>query len=264
MEVKCGLCAIAKNEGPYIVEWVNYHLGLGFDHVTVYDNDSTDGGCSALSAYQNVTVVDWPNVAGQNAQNTAYEDYFVRYAPAFDWVMHLDIDEFLNLKDSSDIGSFLTGYPDAAGVAVNWRMFGSSGRKQYEAGSVLRRFTRASPSSFPPNAHVKTAYRPRAVERPYQHSPVFKSGAVLVDTQHRVLPEYANVYNHDIDLEKAQINHYFTKSYEEFLVKRARGKADVAHEDDPNKYRQSSEFESYDINDEEDTTILRFLDLRRG
>ena len=257
MNGKYGLCAIAKNEGPYIVEWIDFHLRIGFDHVTVYDNDSTDEGLSALRSYRNTTVIDWPSVVGRNNQNAAYEDYFHKYAPHFEWVMHLDVDEFLNLKKFSTLKSFLDEFDDVDGVAVNWRMFGSSGLKKYEPGSVLSRFERASLSSFPPNAHVKTIYRPKSIERPYQHSPVFKNNAVLVDTQHRVLPEHANVYNHDIDLQNAQINHYFTKSYEEFLIKRARGKADVPDEEDPNKYRELVEFDYYDRNEEEDTTILR-------
>lgn len=32
------VCAIAKDENRYVLEWTAYHLALGFDHVFHYDN----------------------------------------------------------------------------------------------------------------------------------------------------------------------------------------------------------------------------------
>ena len=32
-----------KNEGPFILEWVAYHIAIGFDHFLVYTNDCEDG-----------------------------------------------------------------------------------------------------------------------------------------------------------------------------------------------------------------------------
>ena len=43
-----------------------------------------------------------------------------------------------------------------------------------------------------------------------------------------------------------RINHYAVKSYEEFLAKRARGRARI------NKLRDMNYFESYDLNDIEE------------
>lgn len=34
------VCAIAKNEGPYFKEWVEWHLSQGVDKFYVYDNES--------------------------------------------------------------------------------------------------------------------------------------------------------------------------------------------------------------------------------
>ncbi len=42
------ICAIFKNEGPYILEWVAYHRAVGFDHFVLYDNASTDGGSDVV------------------------------------------------------------------------------------------------------------------------------------------------------------------------------------------------------------------------
>ena len=32
------IVAIARMENPYVNEWIQYHIGLGFDHVYIYDN----------------------------------------------------------------------------------------------------------------------------------------------------------------------------------------------------------------------------------
>lgn len=43
------VCAIAKNEGMYIDEWIAYNIKLGFDNIYVYDN-SDDNDLADLPA----------------------------------------------------------------------------------------------------------------------------------------------------------------------------------------------------------------------
>ena len=45
-----GMVAIAKNEGPYIREWIEYHKLVGFTIFYIYDNDSTDNTKAAAAA----------------------------------------------------------------------------------------------------------------------------------------------------------------------------------------------------------------------
>ena len=47
-ELRVAICAIAKNEGPYLREWVAYHHLLGFDPIIVYDHESDDESPGAL------------------------------------------------------------------------------------------------------------------------------------------------------------------------------------------------------------------------
>jgi hypothetical protein len=34
------ICAIALHEEPYIDEWIQYHIALGFSHIYLYDNSN--------------------------------------------------------------------------------------------------------------------------------------------------------------------------------------------------------------------------------
>ena len=57
------VCAIAKNEGPYFKEWVEWHLSQGVDKFYVYDNESTDGTKQILEPYIKQGIgeyIDWP------------------------------------------------------------------------------------------------------------------------------------------------------------------------------------------------------------
>ena len=44
------ICAIVKDEGRYIREWLAYHNAIGFEHFYIYDNESTDDTRQALEA----------------------------------------------------------------------------------------------------------------------------------------------------------------------------------------------------------------------
>ena len=40
MHYKVIISAQVKDETPYLDEWVNYHLGIGIEHIVMYDNMS--------------------------------------------------------------------------------------------------------------------------------------------------------------------------------------------------------------------------------
>jgi hypothetical protein len=44
------IIATAKDEAPFLVEWLAHHLALGFDKILVATNDCTDGTDALLDA----------------------------------------------------------------------------------------------------------------------------------------------------------------------------------------------------------------------
>lgn len=36
------ICAVIKNEGPYLEEWIEFHRIQGVEHFYLYDNGSAD------------------------------------------------------------------------------------------------------------------------------------------------------------------------------------------------------------------------------
>jgi hypothetical protein len=258
MKKRVALCAIAKNEGPYLREWIAFHLAIGFDRIFIFDNESTDGSPEIYSSINDdrFEVRNWPTQSGKAPQAPAYNKFLEQDGRLFDWVMFLDLDEFLNLKRHNSISDFLDDYESYSAIIINWRIFGSSGLINNNGEFVIDRFQQASSLNFSANNHVKTIFRPRSIKEAHIHIPFLKSHTSLINTSKvRFLREGP----HETVVDVAQINHYFTKSYEEFREKRQRGRADV-DVGEGEKYRTEHHFHAHDKNDEIDTSIHRFKD----
>lgn len=252
-EADVTLLAIAKNERPYVEEWIAHHHALGFRRIVIYDNDSSDGTGADLRDNPRLTglveVVPWPSSAygpDEAPQYTAYADAMGRLGRR-GWIAVLDLDEFLVLRHDRTVQQFLARYADLPAIGLCWRIFGSSGRDRYEPGPVTRRFRFCGPSLL-----AKSISRLDRVERISVHAPILREGAVC-DEVRRPLPDGSRLiqpsYRH------AQVNHYFSKSWAEWLRKRQRGRADFPAS--PSATRPDGDFVRHDRTAAVDETIAR-------
>lgn len=255
---RCVLCAIAKNEAPYVLEWVAFHLAVGFDEIVIYDNDSTDdlAGLFRQTRWP-VRIVPWPTQAGRSPQGAAYDHFVESRRRTGDWVAFLDLDEFLNLKTHGSIRAFLLDYKGFDAIGFNWRMFGSAFQAKASDGLVIDRFQRAARLDYDINRHIKTIARCSQIVEAGVHSPALRPGARFVSPDRTPRTGGCNAWQTHLDHSIAQINHYFTKTAEEFERKRSRGRADLPPES-PDRIRSEDEFRAYDRNEDVDTSILRW------
>jgi hypothetical protein len=254
------LCAIMKNEGVYILEWLAFHRVIGFDEIFIYNNESTDttaGLLAPLQAAGLVKVIPWPSVAGIAPQRAAYADVLSR--TKCEWVCFIDADEFINLKCDDSIHAFLQRFPAAvSAIAMNWRLFGSSGRVAYEADLVTKRFNRSSRQSVHVNKHCKTIARVEDIGEIHIHRCFLKSG-LYVDESGEAIEIQRLGFTPGVRTNLVQINHYVLKSKEEFTWKQKRGNANRSSEEADKYLRLTREFfTAHDLNDEEDLSIHRF------
>ncbi|KAK9835115.1 hypothetical protein WJX84_009445, partial [Apatococcus fuscideae] len=94
-------CALMKNEVPYVVEWVEFHRVMGFDHIVVYDDFSADNATLLNELYiqhdrHYLTVEQgiWDEDPRIRRIKSAW-DCYAKYKDQSDWLIHLDIDEFI-------------------------------------------------------------------------------------------------------------------------------------------------------------------------
>ena len=239
------VCAIAKDEGPYFKEWIEWHLRQGVDHFYIYDNESSDGTREILQPYIDSGVVEYKYWPGHRRQLAAYDDCLEHYRLASRWIAFIDLDEFIvPIKDAS-IPAFLKRFEAFAAVEINWLVYGSGGHKTKSPGTMMERFRFHSLPGHRLNRHVKSIVNPREVFTMIGCHEAAKISGSIADSHGQ--PVTKNFREREPQQDVIRINHYAVRSYEEFLEKQARGRASGTQ-----KTVRSEYFEQYDLNDIED------------
>jgi hypothetical protein len=252
------IVACVRDERPYLIEWIAYHSVLGFASIICYDNRSRDRTTSLLRRLHARGLVEHRTIDDHPAPGTqvaAFGDAVARCET--EWLMQLDVDEFVVLHDHDSIHHFLAGLgADVSQVCINWRVFGSSGRSRSGFGPVVRRFQRASPPDFEKNRHVKSIVRAKLVESSHPHSFTVKRGRTVHDdgtdaelTGHALSDKISHA--------RASINHYILKSRREYRAKAARGA--ISPRGEPGRFaKYSKDFWCfYDRNETPNSDALR-------
>jgi len=238
------ICAIAKNEGPYFKEWIDWHQKQGVEKFYIYDNESTDCTKEVLAPYIESGLVEYNYWPGKKQQLATYDDCFERHRLDARWIAVIDLDEFIvPIKDKS-IPDFLHDLEQYSSVEINWLVYGSGGAKKKEPGGVMERFRKHSMPEHKLNTHVKSIVDPRRVCTMVGCHEASRISGRAADSHGNPLKKgfRDRVPQQDV----IKINHYAIKSYEEFLAKRARGRARI------DSLRDMGYFERYDLNDIEE------------
>lgn len=238
------VCAIAKNEGPYFKEWIEWHRKQGVEKFYIYDNESTDCTKEVLAPYIESGLVEYNYWPGQKQQLATYDDCFERHRLDTRWLAVIDLDEYIVPMKDESIPAFLRRMEKFSVVEINWLCYGSGGAKTREPGNIMDRFRKHSHPEHKLNTHVKSIVDPRRVCTMTGCHEAARVSGKAVDSHGVPLTKgfRDRVPQQDI----IRINHYAVKSYEEFLAKRARGRARVTTQ------RDMSYFEAYDLNDIEE------------
>ena len=238
------VCAIFREEAPFLDEWLRFHAGVGFTHFYLYNNFSTDEFREVLRPWQEsgqVTLTEWPQPAGQIS---AYSDCLRRFQKNARWIAFFDIDEFLFSPGNMDLRPILTSFSDWPGIEVWQYFFGSNGHLKRPKGLVCELYTRRAPVSR--RSTVKTIANPRLVYKPSVHQFKYWIGQAR-DPSRQVVHKGTMAKFH-----KLRMNHYWSRSLEDLNTKIARGDASTFT---PRDRGWHLAFER-DLNAEEDCSIL--------
>ncbi|NEP78864.1 MAG: glycosyltransferase family 92 protein [Okeania sp. SIO3B3] len=252
---KLSICAIMKNEGEYLVEWLEFHNLVGVERFYLYNNNSTDNTVDILDIYTDRGKViwhDWPLQVDQ--QSKAYIHCLENYTTETEWIAFIDLDEFLFPTEKDNLQEILEEFVGYPGIGVNWLNFGPSGHEKQPEGLQIENYTRRSKASFPGNKHIKSIVRPEKAIAPLNpHQFSYIDGLLAVTENYQQINGFETEIH---SVEKLRINHYTTRSKEESRKKMMRGTIYN------NKQKQKWSF--YEarhkmFNVEEDLTIQRFL-----
>jgi hypothetical protein len=221
--MKTALCLMTRDQSDYLPEWIGYHEKIGFDEFIIYDNNSK---IPITSDKSNVIVKLWDTEA-PGRQVEAYTDCLNHYKEQYDWLGFIDTDEFIVPNKTNNIKDILVDYEDFGGLGINWYMFGSNGLKERPE-SQLTGFTKRSDTD-------NCKYAIKALT---PHSFEYMEGYYCVDeNMNKINASYTEKHSAN----NIQINHYYTRSEQEFKEKVQRGRGNA-----PMMYR-ISEFRLFDL-----------------
>jgi hypothetical protein len=189
------VCAMFKNEAPYLREWIEYHRLLGADHFYLYNNESTDQFEEVLTPYVKeglVELIRWDSTpqhkiadnkgpAHEPYQTAAYNDCMKNRAlGAAKWVAVLDIDEFIvpvHGARSFQIMLNKMAKENRGSLKLHWRLFGTSNMWELSPNiPMVQHLTKRAKDDFPENKQVKSIHRPEAVDFCFIHHAKLKEG----------------------------------------------------------------------------------------
>ncbi|MFT9191104.1 MAG: glycosyltransferase family 2 protein [Liquorilactobacillus sp.] len=244
---------ILKNEAPYIREWLAYYISIGVEHFYIYDNDSQDDLKKIIASFKD--MVTYIRFSGTARQMDAYNDALNRYGSYSRYMGFLDADEFIYLKgEQLSFVNLLNDYfidPHVGGFVINWQIFGSSFLKKKPQGLLTNNFVYRAQKNFEKNFHIKSVVDPRKVAGFLNdpHGAFYLPGYYAVNEKKQ---EVDGPFSQSVNTDRVQINHYFTKSEEEFIQKKARGRATK------NSQRTMQDFVDHDKNDVFDDSMRAY------
>lgn len=227
-----------KNEGAFLLDWVAHYKALAFDHLVICTNDCTDPTVAMVERLQALGLARhhptqvWPRAGIQRSALKQARRY--PEVSAAGWVLVCDADEFLVVRDGDrTVRALIEGAGTAEVISVAWRSFGPVGQVAYRDLPVTTQFRMAEadpgPAPMVPTFGKSLFRGDLPLQRIGIHAPVpdpalgrgfhrcFAGGLPYRHMDHELalLPDYGH----------AQINHYALRSFESFLVKRDRGRA---------------------------------------
>ena len=241
-DCRLAVCAIAKDEGPYFKEWLDWHISQGVEKFYIYDNESTDCTREVLRPYIESGVVEYCYYPGYRRLIAAYDDCIVRHRFDTRWLAFIDLDEFIVPIADSSIPEFLKRFEDSPAVEINWLIYGSGGAEKKSTDPVMQRFRHHSLPGHRLNRHVKSIVDPRRVFVMTGCHEAARIDGIAADSHGD--PITRNFREREPQQDVIRVNHYAVRSKEEFIEKQNRGRASGTQRTIPMDY-----FYNYDLND---------------
>ena len=144
-KLKVCLCTVGKLENNYIKEFVEHYRKYKVDKIFLYDNnDVNDENFNfVLSYYIRIKYVEILNYRGVlRKQYKIYQHCYKRNYKKYDWLIFIDIDEYINLKNNMNIKTFLykRKFNNCKSIYLNWLLHTDNNLLYYDNRSLFERF----------------------------------------------------------------------------------------------------------------------------
>ena len=270
------IVTMMKDEAPFLLHWIAHHRLIGFDRIVVFTNDCSDGTDAMLERLQ--TMGEVTHHRNKIPEGGKPQPLALRRALKLDevtqsdWLIALDVDEYINVKlGSGHLDDLIASAPEADGFALTWRMMGANGLQDWTDTPVTEAYTRGAPDLFRKGWGLKTLFRPFKGMKLGIHRPTVKgrdkaalaartwvNGSGKPMTQ-RFMEGMWRSSLATLGYAHAEIAHYATQSQEAYLRRAARGNVNAK----PDKY-DATYYGIFNRNETAQTGLLAHADTTRA
>ena len=250
MKYYLSVLAIFKNEGHCINEWIKHYILEGVEHFYLIDNGSTDDYMISLEYTIKVDIIIDPT---NHCQNKHYNKYLRKIKEETEWIMVIDLDEFMySRKGYNTIPEYLKTIDDSIEqIGVPWKMFGSSGYI-FQPSTIIDNFVYRHVFPVDKLSGIKCIVRTRKLTEINLHISSIDDISIYYDISFKEfitgIENYKQVSNESyIEDNGLHLNHYPIQSFEWYKdVKMTRGDAsnpnsnNVRNVDYFNKYENTN------------------------
>jgi len=215
----------------YIEEWCEHYYNIGID--VIYILEDVNGRTERFADMPYITekleagkmIIE--EIKHQN-QYLTYPEFYQKHKNEFSWCCIFDSDEFLFLNKHSNIKEFLNDpvFIDTDVITVNWRWFGDNGNIYKTDGKVVDR--------FPKPAEDQSSIETKVIVKGGLQKTDFMIGHCCIANNNPCRTKFCDgsPYTrmnpfHEVNYEYAALNHYYTKSTEEFIKRKSLGRLDI-------------------------------------
>ena len=206
------LSTYVRDDDDYIDEWIKYHLAIGFEHIVIYDHRS-------IVPVQNIwgDKVSVIRIERESLFKPEYLNELTLKSHPSHWLAMLDVDEFIVMFEEKNINHFMEKYNEFGALGIPWSVYGSSGHADKPDGMVKDNYLWRRPDEPQWIKSIINTQYCTGIKDP--HRGEYTKPAV--NEMFEIIPPPGAIT--DTPRAFIKINHYFTKSYDEWVRKVARG-----------------------------------------
>ena len=231
--IKVCLCSPGKTENKYIREFVRHYKKYNIDKIFIYDNNDINGEKfeDVINDYIKSNYVKIIDFRGKKRailemMNNCYQKNYNYY----DWIIFFEIDEFIYLKNYKNIKNFLaqSKFNNCQRIQLNWLFHTDNNQLYYDNRPLKKRFPDTEVSRKLTNIgklkQIKSILRGHIPNITINsiHTLVHSNNIKSCDGFGRI-KKINGIWTDKPDYKYYYIDHYFSKSTEEFINKINKG-----------------------------------------
>lgn len=212
------ICVIIKDEHDYIEEWIEHNINIGFDKIYIYEDSYSKSHVDILKKYgERIVLTRFDDLHleeqckkryGSVHQEVLFEYYIELHKGQDEWCAFIDPDEYIMFEPGWNLDKLINKFNQERGIYLFWKLYGANGHLKKPKGKIVDNYTTECKWDNQKHWCVKSIINFN------NYTGKFKIPIHIADN----LVNTLGLHTANVDCyAKAWINHYYTKSWEDWV-----------------------------------------------